>query len=56
MEFSICIVGKGSWKNEKLESLRLENLKLKSFRFSLKVPSKIGKFSWKLQTEFEKLK
>ena len=33
-------------KNGKLESLKMESMKLKSFRFSWKIRSQIGKFFW----------
>ena len=39
------VVGKGNWKNEKLESLQLE-----SFCLTWKEPIEIGKFLLKLQS------
>ena len=43
-------VGMDSWKNEKLKSFKLENLKLESFCLSWKEPSEVGFFFLKLES------
>ena len=44
MIFVIKVLGKGSWRDKKLESFDLESPKLESFHLSWKVPI-VGEFS-----------
>ena len=44
------VVGKGSWKNEKFESFKLESLKLERAKRKWKEPSEVGKLLLKLES------